>query len=223
MDGFQLAMRIKEDSRLFPNTRLMMLTSQGQRGDAEKLKEAGFNGYLNKPIVQSILYNTLMTIAGANSPKQPLVTAYSARQLPQFNARVLVVEDNAVNQKVAQGLLKKFCIQVDIAANGQEALNTLENLPFDLVLMDCQMPVMDGYEATQKIRLPESKVLNQRIPIVAMTATSMQGDRDKCLSVGMDDFISKPVNPSKLQEVLKRWLPESKSIAVQQGNSQRRR
>jgi PAS domain S-box-containing protein len=223
MDGFQLAMRIKEDSRLFPNTRLMMLTSQGQRGDAEKLKEAGFNGYLNKPIDQSILYNTLMTIAGANSPKQPLVTAYSARQLPQFNARVLVVEDNAVNQKVAQGLLKKFGIQVDIAANGQEALNTLENLPFDLVLMDCQMPVMDGYEATQKIRLPESKVLNQRIPIVAMTANSMQGDRDKCLSVGMDDFISKPVNPSKLQEALKRWLPESKSIAVQQGNSQRRR
>ena len=223
MDGFQLAMRIKEDSRLFPNTRLMMLTSQGQRGDAEKLKEAGFNGYLNKPIDQSILYNTLMTIAGANSPKQPLVTAYSARQLPQFNARVLVVEDNAVNQKVAQGLLKKFGIQVDIAANGQEALNTLENLPFDLVLMDCQMPVMDGYEATQKIRLPESKVLNQRISIVAMTANSMQGDRDKCLSVGMDDFISKPVNPSKLQEALKRWLPESKSIAVQQGNSQRRR
>ena len=164
-----------------------------------------------------------MTIAGANSPKQPLVIAYSARQLPQFNARVLVVEDNAVNQKVAQGLLKKFGIQVDIAANGQEALNTLENLPFDLVLMDCQMPVMDGYEATQKIRLPESKVLNQRIPIVAMTANSMQGDRDKCLSVGMDDFISKPVNPSKLQEALKRWLPESKSIAVQQGNSQRRR
>jgi CheY-like chemotaxis protein len=89
--------------------------------------------------------------------------------------------------------------------------------------MDCQMPVMDGYEATQKIRLPESKVLNRNIPIVAMTANSMQGDRDKCLSVGMDDFISKPVNPSKLQEALKRWLPESKSIAVQQGISQRRR
>jgi CheY-like chemotaxis protein len=134
----------------------------------------------------------------------------------------LVVEDNAVNQKVAQGLLKKFGIQVDIAANGQEALNTLEALPFDLVLMDCQMPVMDGYEATQKIRLAESKVLNRNIPIVAMTANSMQGDRDKCISVGMDDFISKPVNPSKLQEALKRWLPDSKSTTVHQDNNQRR-
>ncbi|NQZ90394.1 MAG: transporter substrate-binding domain-containing protein [Colwellia sp.] len=207
MDGFQLATKIKADSRLFPNTHLMMLTSQGQRGDAKKLKAAGFSGYLNKPIDQSILYNTLMTIAGVNSPEQPLVTAYSARELPQFKARVLVVEDNAVNQKVAEGLLKKFGIQVDIAANGQEALDTLENLPFDLVLMDCQMPVMDGYAATLKIRLADSKVLNQKIPIVAMTANSMQGDRDKCLSVGMDDFISKPINPSKLHEALKRWLP----------------
>jgi CheY-like chemotaxis protein len=164
-----------------------------------------------------------MTIAGVNSQEQPLVTAYSARELPQFNARVLVVEDNAVNQKVAQGLLKKFGIQVDIAANGQEALNTLENIPFDLVLMDCQMPVMDGYDATQKIRLLDSKVLNRNIPIVAMTANSMQGDRDKCLSVGMDDFISKPVNPSKLQEALKRWLPEFESTTVHRIHSERRK
>jgi two-component system sensor histidine kinase/response regulator len=223
MDGFQLATKIKADSRLFPNTRLIMLTSQGKRGDAEKLKAAGFNGYLNKPIDQSILYNTLMTIAGVHSPEQPLITAYSARELPQFNARVLVVEDNAVNQKVAQGLLKKFGIQVDIAANGQEALNTLENFPFDLVLMDCQMPVMDGYDATLKIRLLDSKVLNRNIPIVAMTANSMQGDRDKCLSVGMDDFISKPVNPSKLQEALKRWLPEFESTTVHRIHSERRK
>jgi two-component system sensor histidine kinase/response regulator len=209
MDGFQLATKIKADSRLFPNTRLMMLTSQGQRGDADKLKTAGFNAYLNKPIDQSILYNTLMTIAGVNTPEQPLVTAYSARQIPQFNARVLVVEDNAINQKVAQGLLKKFGVKVDLAANGVEALKSLENLPFDLVLMDCQMPIMDGYEATQRIRLPESKVLNRTIPIVAMTANSMEGDREKCMSVGMDDFISKPVNPIKLQEALKRWLPKA--------------
>jgi two-component system sensor histidine kinase/response regulator len=224
MDGFHLATKIKADHELFSNTRLMMLTSQGQRVDAEKLKAAGVNAYLHKPVDQSILYNSLLTIAGVNSPQQPLVNAYSAGELPQFKARILVVEDNAVNQKVAQGLLKKFGIQVDIAANGQEALNSLENFPFDLVLMDCQMPVMDGYEATQKVRLPESQVLNREIPIVAMTANSMQGDREKCLEVGMDDFISKPVNPSKLQEVLKHWLPHciSISISAQRDNLERR-
>lgn len=206
MDGFQLATKIKNDSQLFKNTRLVMLTSQGQRGDAGKLKAAGFKGYLNKPIDQTVLYNTLMSVAGVSSPEQPLVTAYSSRELPQYTARVLVVEDNAINQKVAQGLLKKFGVQVDLAANGEEAITSLENLPFDLVLMDCQMPVMDGYKATQKIRHPESKVLNREIPIIAMTANSMEGDREKCLAVGMNDFISKPVNPNKVQEALERWL-----------------
>jgi two-component system sensor histidine kinase/response regulator len=208
MDGFQLATKIKADSDIFSTTRLLMLTSQGQRGDVERLKAAGFNGYLNKPVDQSILYNTLMTIAGVNAQQQPLITAFSARALPQFKARVLVVEDNAINQRVAQGLLRKFGVQVDLAANGEEALNSLQNFPFDLVFMDCQMPVMDGYEATKKIRLPQSKVLNSNIPIIAMTANSMQGDREKCLAAGMDDFIAKPVNPNKLQEALKRWLPK---------------
>ncbi|MBA6378331.1 MULTISPECIES: response regulator [unclassified Colwellia] len=208
MDGFQLATKIKADSDIFSKTRLLMLTSQGQRGDVERLKAAGFNGYLNKPVDQSILYNTLMTIAGINAQEQPLITAFSARALPQFKARILVVEDNAINQRVAQGLLRKFGVQVDLAANGEEALNSLKNLPFDLVFMDCQMPVMDGYEATKKIRLPQSKVLNNNIPIIAMTANSMQGDRERCLAAGMDDFIAKPVNPIKLQEALKRWLPK---------------
>jgi signal transduction histidine kinase/DNA-binding response OmpR family regulator len=208
MDGFQLGAKIKENSRLFQSTRLMMLTSQGQRGDADKLKTTGFNGYLNKPIDQSILYNTLMTIAGVNSSEQSLVTEYSTRELPQYTGRALVVEDNAINQKVAQGLLKKFGVKVDLAANGQEGLLCLETQSFDIVFMDCQMPVMDGYDATQRIRLLDSKVLNRNIPIIAMTANSMEGDREKCLAVGMDDFISKPVNPSKLQEVLKRWMPD---------------
>jgi|GEM_PF-1247460 len=208
MDGFQLGTAIKNDRQLFKNTRLMMLTSQGRRGDADRLKAAGFNGYLNKPVEQTVLYNTLMTIAGVNTPEQPLITSYSSRELPQFSARVLVVEDNTINQKVAQGLLKKFGVKVDLAGNGEEALNSLETLPFDMILMDCQMPVMDGYEATKQIRHPASKVLNRDIPIVAMTANSMEGDRDKCLAVGMNDFISKPINPNKVQETLKRWLPK---------------
>jgi len=206
MDGFQLGTMIKNDTQLSKNTRLMMLTSQGKRGDAERLKSAGFNGYLNKPVDQTILYNTLMTIATVDSQEQPLVTSYSSRELPQFNARILVVEDNAINQKVAQGLLKKFGVRVDLAANGEEALTSLASLPFDLVLMDCQMPVMDGYEATQQIRHSSSKVLNREIPIIAMTANSMEGDREKCIAVGMNDFITKPVNPNKLQEILKSWL-----------------
>lgn len=208
MDGFQLGTKIKNDNLLFKDTRLVMLTSQGQRGDVDKLQAAGFNGYLNKPIDQTILYNTLMTVAGISCLEQPLITAHSSREIPQFTARVLVVEDNAINQKVAQGLLKKFGVQVDLAANGEEALYSLENLPFDLVLMDCQMPVMDGYEATQQIRHSQSKVRNRDIPIIAMTANSMEGDREKCLAVGMNDFISKPINPNKVQEILKCWLPK---------------
>jgi len=207
MDGFQLGSKIKNESQVIKNTRLMMLTSQGQRGDADKLKAAGFNGYLNKPIDQVLLYNALMSITEVHSQEQPLVTTYSPREIPQFTARILVVEDNAINQKVAQGLLKKFGVNVDLAANGEEALTSLETLPFDLVLMDCQMPVMDGYEATQKIRHPDSKVLNRDIPIVAMTANTMEGDREKCLAVGMNDFIAKPINPNKVQEALHRWLP----------------
>ena len=149
-----------------------------------------------------------MSITKVHSPEQPLITSYSPREVPQFTARILVVEDNAINQKVAQGLLKKFGLNVDLAANGVEALTSLGSLPFDLVFMDCQMPVMDGYEATQQIRHPESKVLNRDIPIVAMTANTMEGDREKCLSVGMNDFISKPINPNKVQETLHRWLPK---------------
>ncbi len=208
MDGFQLGTEIKKDSKLSKDTRLMMLTSQGQRGDTDRLKAVGFNGYLNKPVDQTILYNSLMTISGIGSSEKELVTSNSSRELPQFAARVLVVEDNAINQIVAQSLLKQFGLQIDIAANGEEALNSLENLPFDLVFMDCQMPVMDGYEATQKVRDSKSKVLNREVPIIAMTANSMEGDRDKCLAVGMDDFISKPINPNKVQETLMRWLPK---------------
>jgi len=125
----------------------------------------------------------------------------------KFNARILVVEDNRVNQLVAKGILSRFGIHVDFAANGQESLTSLQQLPYDLVLMDCQMPVMDGYEASRQIRNSQSSVLNQKIPIVAMTANNMQGDKEKCLQAGMNDHISKPINPAKLQEALQQWLP----------------
>ncbi|MEG3767118.1 response regulator [Alteromonas sp. 14N.309.X.WAT.G.H12] len=206
MDGAQLGKMIKSTPEL-AHTHLMMLTSQGQRGDGRKFKEVGYSAYLTKPVDQFILRTSLMQVAGLLSDNAPLLTAYSANKKPQLNARALVVEDNIINQVVAQSLLDQFGIRSDVAANGQEALVALENLPYDLVLMDCQMPVMDGFEATRKIRAPDSKVLNSNITIVAMTANAMQGDKDKCLAVGMNDFISKPVESSKLQQILTQWLP----------------
>ncbi|MFA6373325.1 MAG: response regulator, partial [Methanothrix sp.] len=120
--------------------------------------------------------------------------------------RILVAEDNPVNQKVAQALLRKMGLQSDVVANGQEAVNALQTTPYDLVLMDCQMPEMDGYEATSKIRQQESKALNPCIPIIAMTALVMQGDREKCIQAGMNDFIAKPVLRRDLAKMLARWL-----------------
>ncbi|MDD2835417.1 MAG: response regulator, partial [Methanothrix sp.] len=120
--------------------------------------------------------------------------------------RILVAEDNPVNQKVAQVLLGKMGLQSDVVANGREAVNALQTIPYDLVLMDCQMPEMDGYEATSKIRQPESKALNPCIPIIAMTALAMHGDREKCIQAGMNDFIAKPILRRDLTEMLDRWL-----------------
>jgi len=128
-----------------------------------------------------------------------------------FNGRVLIVEDNVINQIVAQTILKELGLQSDIADNGVEALQALESLPYDLVLMDCLMPVMDGFEASRRIRDSDSKVLNRSIPIIAMTASTMEEDREKCLAAGMNDFLSKPVEVDKLQQTLLRWLPKTES------------
>ncbi|MCP4409214.1 MAG: response regulator [Gammaproteobacteria bacterium] len=127
---------------------------------------------------------------------------------PQYQARVLVVEDNATNQAVVRGMLNKFGVHIDMVGNGQEAVHALEQLPYDLVFMDYQMPVMDGYEATRRIRDPQSPVKDRAIAVIAMTANAMQGDRERCIKVGMDDYIAKPVDPDKLRLVLERWLPE---------------
>jgi FOG: CheY-like receiver len=117
-----------------------------------------------------------------------------------------VAEDNPVNQKVAQAMLRKMGLRADVVANGQEAVNALQIIPYDLVLMDCQMPEMDGFEATRCIRNGASGVINPSIPIIAMTASTMQGDRDKCIQAGMNDFIAKPVQKEELAEMLARWL-----------------
>ena len=123
-----------------------------------------------------------------------------------FNVQILLVEDNLTNQKVALGILRKLGLGADAVAHGEEAIKALESIPYDLVLMDIQMPVMDGYEATAQIRNPQSKVLDHNVPVIAMTANAMTGDREKCLEAGMNDYVSKPVNSRALAEALDKWL-----------------
>ena len=135
------------------------------------------------------------------SAAEPIISENDKRKI-----RILVVEDNPVNQKVAQAMLRKMGLRADVVANGQEAINALQMITYDLVLMDCQMPEMDGLEATRVIRLEGSKALNPRIPIIAMTAATMQGDREKCIQAGMNDFIAKPVQQRELAEIIDRWL-----------------
>ncbi len=135
------------------------------------------------------------------SAAEPIISENDKRKI-----RILVAEDNPVNQKVAQAMLKKMGLRADVVANGQEAINALQMIPYDLVLMDCQMPEMDGFEATRSIRQEGSSALNPRIPIIAMTASTMQGDREKCIQAGMSDFIAKPVQKRELAEMLARWL-----------------
>ncbi len=218
-DGETLGRWIKEDPGLRDTVLLVMATSAGLRGDAARMKDIGFSAYLTKPIKQSSLYNTLVTVlCDASRPapadkKRRLVTRHTLSSSVDHHARILIAEDNPINQKVALGILKKLGYRSDVVANGREALTALETLPYDLVLMDCQMPEMDGYEASRRIRSQESGVRGQgsgggRIPIIAMTANAMKSDREKCLEAGMDDYVTKPVDPQVLREALERWLPE---------------
>ncbi len=212
MDGFDLTTHINNDPELGGLT-IIMLTSSGQRGDAARCRELGISAYLTKPVKQSSLLDAIMTLLGGTTVVESattanLLTRHSIRE-NKHALRILIVEDNAVNQTVALKMLEKLGYSADIAENGEEALSALEAYPYDLVFMDCQMPVMDGYEATRQIRNPASKVRNHKIPIVAMTANAMKGDSEACIDAGMDDYISKPVDPKALITILDKWLSES--------------
>ena len=216
-DGIELARLIRQDAAL-DRTRLVMLTSSAVRGDGQRASDAGFSGFLVKPAWPDTLRDVITavladTVAGHGSPM--LVTRHSVREarahapsLEFWNAdkvryRVLLAEDNIVNQKVAMHMLERLGCRVDVAANGQEAVDMWGELPYDLVFMDCQMPELDGYAATGLIRKREGD--DGHTPIVAMTANVMAGDREACIASGMDDFIGKPISSEALAEMLQRW------------------
>lgn len=219
MDGFELARQIKADSAL-SRVRLVLLTSLGRRGDAKIAQEAGILAYLTKPVRQSQLIECLtlliatseQTVVRADNQPPLMITRHSLSETQaQRNPRLLVVEDNPVNQKVVAKMLEKLGYRVDVAANGREAVEGLARIHYSLIFMDCQMPEMDGFEATCLIR--EQERAWGHIPIVAMTANVMAEDRARCLATGMDDFLIKPVKSQELAEVLGRWLPFQKGEA----------
>ncbi len=174
---------------------------------AEESLGLGIRAYLKKPVRQSRLYNVLASLQNRTTPFVEAKAASSEVQTSRgryLSYRVLLVEDNPVNQAVSKAMLEYFGCRVDVAANGQEALKVLAGRPYDLILMDCQMPVMDGYEATRIIRQREAA--SQGTPIVALTAHAMEGDREACLEAGMDDYLSKPYKAEELNALLGKWL-----------------
>ena len=209
MSSLELAKTIKADPAL-ASTRLILLTAPGLRGDARAAQDAGYAAYLTKPIRESQLRNCVTTVllpAGAARAVPGLVTQHSLAEAgPRSVVRVLVVEDNPVNQKVAARILEKLGYRVDVAANGLEAVRAVEQIAYAVVLMDCQMPEMDGFEAAHQIRRREhARGQAAHLPIVAMTANAMPEDRARCLAAGMDDYLSKPVQVQALRETLSRW------------------
>jgi PAS domain S-box-containing protein len=212
MDGETLGRTIRADARL-ADTHLVMLTSVGARGDARRFQESGFAAYASKPIRQEELY-AMLSLALAERTETAgtaIVTRHTARetrdQFADRKARILLAEDNLVNRQVILGILKKMGLYADAVANGAEALKALQTQPYDLVLMDVQMPELDGIEATRLIRQPQSTTLNPRIPIIALTANAMRGDRESFLAAGMNDHVAKPVSRRALADALERWLP----------------
>ncbi|MBN1476925.1 response regulator [Candidatus Sumerlaeota bacterium] len=216
MDGEMLGRTIRADHSL-RWTELVMLTSVGQPDDAARMREAGFAAYLTKPIKQTQLRDCLVTVlaqAQGRDPDEshPLVTRHSLAGTHRRRVRILLAEDNAVNQRVAMRLLGKLGFEADVVTNGQEALGALERCPYDVVLMDVQMPVMDGFEATAEIRRREAN--SHHTVIIAMTAHAMKGDREKCLTAGMDDYLSKPIRTSTLSEMIRRWVPDGGALGA---------
>jgi two-component system sensor histidine kinase/response regulator len=208
-DGAELGRILVKDPEL-KSARLVLLTSSGQRGDGQLFAEIGFAGYLLKPVTQRDLTDCLKMVLSKSAEawhmhSQPIVTRHALRaQRARSKDRILLAEDNLVNQKVAMRMLEKLDYRVDVVPNGRAAVTAWQAGKYDLILMDCQMPELDGYQATREIRkLEEGKT---HIPIVALTAHAMKGADQECRAAGMDDYLSKPIDKDTLDQCLERHL-----------------
>jgi signal transduction histidine kinase/DNA-binding response OmpR family regulator/HPt (histidine-containing phosphotransfer) domain-containing protein len=208
MDGLQLTRAIR-GSREVPPMGILLLTSVGGQGEPAEARRAGVDAYLTKPIRQAQLLDCLVSMLSRSGNRQTAAVVVPAAQEPtRSGARILVVDDNAVNRAVIVGMLEAFdCVTVE-AANGREAV-TASDRGVDLIFMDCQMPILDGFEATAEIRRLELAAGRRRVPIVALTASALKGERERCLAAGMDDYLSKPVRQSELGDAVRRWVTAS--------------
>lgn len=215
-DGQQTAQLIKTDSDL-QSLKILILTSIGQRGDANRFAEMGCDGYLLKPIKQSQLFEALLAVVGkaiAASPTKPkLITRHTISEQQRERPPILLADDNSVNRKLVTTLLEKAGYKVDSVETGLQAIEAVQQKRYGLVLMDGQMPEMDGFEATQQIRNLENDA--RTTPIIAMTAHAMKGDRERCLEAGMDDYIPKPLEPDALFALIEKWIWEHQRIEVE--------
>ncbi|GAB1393533.1 hypothetical protein MASR1M60_16960 [Rhodocyclaceae bacterium] len=205
-DGETLGRLIRDDPEL-TSTRRVMLTSAALRGDAARMRDAGFDAYLTKPLKEDHIRRCIASLRGNGTADAApeLITRHTLDQAQHQAGRILLVEDNRVNQQLAFALLRRQGYEVSLAENGQEALERLASEDFDLVLMDCQMPVLNGFDATRQLR-HGAPVRNPQIPVIAMTANAMEGDREACLAAGMNDYLSKPINTRELTTLIGRYL-----------------
>jgi CheY-like chemotaxis protein len=190
--------------------RLVMLTKVGLDADVHEAHQTGIVGYLSKPVRQSQLYDCLASADRSSIAKLSTPFDFCPNQQaapPALQGRVLLAEDNPVNQEVAHGILEILGYRVDIVATGCEAIAALMHTEYDIVLMDCEMPEMNGLEATRTIRQQEAEGVTKRLPIIALTAHALQEHQEMCMQAGMDDYLSKPFSLEQLHTILARWLP----------------
>ncbi len=210
LDGLELAHQVRSDSA-FADVAMILLSSANLGEGSSDIANAEINARLTKPVRQSQLYDCLVGVMADAKAAGPVPTVYSRSADAaerQLGARVLLAEDHPVNQDVAAQMLRMLACEVDVVEDGKAALEALASRSYDIVLMDCNMPVMDGFEATGELRLREQSEGAPQMPVVALTANALQGDRERCLAAGMDDYLSKPFTATELAAILERWLPE---------------